>query len=267
MEDTIRFDGPITALQFDSRKIVVAAGENSVRVRLLPASATPSDAACRLITGLRCSTTHSAPTATPAQSSGCASWTAISPLEAKSPWFPCLRHRALTAWQLHRQGLGARMRLSSSCPCMMRAAPRHGLPMVAHQQARRSWFNPHMGWSEATATIQAQCTLRSKRWSMSLCSPLHRGRSHRRASKGSEPIRQQHHESQASESPAQDHASVYVELPVQGTLSGAGYVFSWSPKIPFESVLQSTLTSVWPVRRSKSRYKTDYTTSWADRSS
>jgi division protein 1 len=32
VEDTIRFDGPITALQFDTRKIVVAAGENAVRV-------------------------------------------------------------------------------------------------------------------------------------------------------------------------------------------------------------------------------------------
>lgn len=32
IEETIRYDGPITALQFDSRKIVTAAGENGANV-------------------------------------------------------------------------------------------------------------------------------------------------------------------------------------------------------------------------------------------
>ena len=34
IEETIRYDGPITALQFDSRKIVTAAGENGANVSL-----------------------------------------------------------------------------------------------------------------------------------------------------------------------------------------------------------------------------------------
>lgn len=32
ISDTIRYEHPITALQFDSRKIIAAAGENAVRV-------------------------------------------------------------------------------------------------------------------------------------------------------------------------------------------------------------------------------------------
>ena len=34
IEETIRYDGPITALQFDSRKIVTAAGEHGASVSL-----------------------------------------------------------------------------------------------------------------------------------------------------------------------------------------------------------------------------------------
>ena len=32
--ETIKYDGPVTALQFDSRKVVAAAGENGVKVRI-----------------------------------------------------------------------------------------------------------------------------------------------------------------------------------------------------------------------------------------
>ena len=44
ISDTIRYDHPITGLQFDSRKIVAAAGENGVRVSLPSPSTLNTDA-------------------------------------------------------------------------------------------------------------------------------------------------------------------------------------------------------------------------------
>lgn len=83
--DTIRYEHPITGLQFDSRKIVAAAGENGVRVRFLPLPffRTFADLSISLpvhhrsSTARLCSTRRSRSTAIRAPSSDCASWTAI----------------------------------------------------------------------------------------------------------------------------------------------------------------------------------------------
>jgi hypothetical protein len=95
--ETVKYDHAITSLQFDTRKVVSAAGENGVKVRYMilrsqqsvyceRSTGNTNATYDRSTTARLCSTPRSLPMAIRNRSRGCGTWTAISCLAAATRW-------------------------------------------------------------------------------------------------------------------------------------------------------------------------------------
>jgi len=92
--DTIKYDHGVTALQFDTRKVVAATGENGIKVSKSVGHGKPLVKDCfdlhlvcnRYIIVPRCNTRRSQPMAIPDPSSGCDTWIGTSSRAVVTPW-------------------------------------------------------------------------------------------------------------------------------------------------------------------------------------